>query len=335
MLKKLIGSFLKDKIIIISIYIINSVLIIFFNLLQDKSNEIIYPTIISLFLLVVLLGWEWDKYYNFNKYLYKYLEENNTELKIYYSEHKRIHNILENMKNKHMNEIYEMEISNNKHKKFISQWIHNLKSPLSVIKLVSEKSILEDFKNLKNILKFESKILENSIDGVLNILRLDNFDKDYEPKTFNLVSILKDIINNNKNSFIYNKVYPKLEYENDEINIITDIKWHNIIINQIISNGIKYSFTKENKKNIYFKIKKEGKNVRLFIIDEGMGIPEYDIQRVFEPFFTGENGRKIGSSTGIGLYICKEISEKIGLELSISSSIQSGTEVKIAYLTKV
>ena len=105
------------------------------------------------------------------------------------------------------------------------------------------------------------------------------------------------------------------------------------MLSQIISNAIKYSSDHDKSKNIYFSISKEEKYTVLEIRDEGIGIPEYDIDRVFEPFFTGENGRRIKKSSGIGLYICKLIAEKLGHKIHIKSKVGQGTIVKLRYLS--
>ena len=106
------------------------------------------------------------------------------------------------------------------------------------------------------------------------------------------------------------------------------------MISQIISNSIKYSAMKGKGLKIKFKIEESEENTNLHIIDEGIGIKDYDLRRVFSPFFTGENGRINGNSSGIGLYIAKEIADRLNHTITLTSIKNEGTKVTIKYLTK-
>ena len=113
--------------------------------------------------------------------------------------------------------------------------------------------------------------------------------------------------------------------------VLSDRKWNRHMLDQIISNAVKYSKEEGEAKNVTFRLTKEGKKTVLYVEDEGIGMEETDLPRVFEPFFTGENGRNGRNASGIGLYFCKEISEHIQCQLSIESKIEEGTKVKIIY----
>ena len=128
-------------------------------------------------------------------------------------------------------------------------------------------------------------------------------------------------------SFIYNDISLVLE-DLDEV-VYTDPKWVNFIINQIIINSLKYSKKEEARIKIY-SVRAE-KNVILTIEDNGVGIPTEDVRRVFDKGFTGENGRKYGKSTGMGLYICKNLADKLGFGLELSSELGVGTKVNIIF----
>ncbi|MDF2567362.1 MAG: sensory transduction histidine kinase, partial [Oscillospiraceae bacterium] len=149
-----------------------------------------------------------------------------------------------------------------------------------------------------------------------------------------LTESLKKVINTKKNQFIYQHVFPKFDI-NEPFLILTDSKWNELILDQVISNAIKYSMEEKTSHYVYFDIQKQKEMTILSIKDEGIGIPEYDISRVFEPFFTGENGRKYKNSTGIGLYVCAEIAQKLGHKIEIQSDLNQGTVVKISYLSKM
>src|SRR5690606_13448253 len=109
----------------------------------------------------------------------------------------------------------------------------------------------------------------------------------------------------------------------------TDRKWMKFILGQLITNAVKYTF-EENKK-VYLSASCHKSHIKLSIRDEGIGIPSTDLARVTKAFFTGENGRKTAESTGMGLYIAKEVCAKLGHELTLESAVGQGTTVSILF----
>ncbi|WP_249685312.1 ATP-binding protein, partial [Bacillus velezensis] len=128
----------------------------------------------------------------------------------------------------------------------------------------------------------------------------------------------------NKRLFITKRVFPEIHIEDDLI-VASDSKWLRFTLGQFITNAVKYTF-ESNKKIVISAIEKDD-YVQLAICDEGIGIPASDLSRVTKAFFTGENGRKTGESTGMGLCLAKEICEKLGHELVITSEVGKGTIV--------
>ena len=335
--KSVTKSFLKDKALYVITYLLNSfLLIIFFNLSSPKV-EVFYPLLIVLFLLSILIAFEWVKYYKFNCSLEQILKDDAASLRPSTCEHKKVVRVLNNLYERNMNDLNTIKSTYNGKAHFIFQWIHKLKTPISVIELIIQKYSSEESISQMALedIKVENNSLHSSIQQVLNIIRLEDFQKDYEVNAIDLLASLRKVINERKNTFIYNKVFPVVNIDYDKVLVLSDSKWNEVVLSQIISNAIKYSANKEFNKNIYFTITKDEKHTTLSIRDEGSGIPEYDIKRVFEPFFTGENGRKFRDSTGIGLYICKEVANKLGHEIKIKSVPQKGTEVIIKYLSKL
>ena len=166
------------------------------------------------------------------------------------------------------------------------------------------------------------------------MIRFENIAMDFEPRAVALAASVKTVINEKKSQFIYNHVYPVVNADL-EYSVITDKKWNQFLLDQLMSNAIKYSDTSASNKKLVITIFQENEYICLSIKDEGVGIPVYDLPRVFEPFFTGENGRKFRNSTGIGLYICKKIADRLGHRLEMSSEVGKGTEVTIKYLAKL
>ena len=153
--------------------------------------------------------------------------------------------------------------------------------------------------------------------------------KDYIIKKVELEPLVKKVIKRNQRDFISKRI--SLELKDLEQVVYSDSKWIEFILNQIIVNAIKYS--KGNNDKIEIESQKQNNSVILSIKDYGVGINEKDIGRVFEKGFTGENGRKFGKSTGIGLYLCKKLCEKLGLGLYIDSKENYGTKVTIIFPT--
>ena len=251
----------------------------------------------------------------------------------YSNEHKRVVEVINKINQKYINEINDLNVHRENKQRFISQWIHSMKTPISVIDLIIQESKNKDRENSSSLeeIEKENKRLLNQLEQTLNLFRLEEFSKDYIPKTLDLLSTIKDIVNEKKREFIYNEIFPKIHCSYDNVMIISDEKWNKFMLGQVISNAIKYS---DRGKNVFFKIEKEDDIITLIIEDEGVGIPSHDIGRIFQPFFTGENGRYHKNSSGIGLYIVGEIARKLGHDLSLESKVGIGTKFKIKYLSK-
>ena len=207
------------------------------------------------------------------------------------------------------------------YKEYIELWIHEIKIPISASKMIIENNKTSVTKSIDE----ELDKVENYTEQALYYARSNTAEKDYLIKKYNLKEIINQAILKNTNSFVNSKI--SLEMNDLDIEVYTDSKWSVFIVNQIIQNSIKYS---SRKITIFKKELKE--NVVLYIKDDGLGISKGDLDRVFEKGFTGENGRIIGKkSTGIGLYLCKKLCDKLRIGLQISSKKGEGTEVRIIF----
>ena len=210
------------------------------------------------------------------------------------------------------------------YKEYIELWIHEVKIPIAASKMIIENNKNSVTKSIDE----ELDKVENYIEQALFYARSNAVEKDYIINKTNLKEIVSGSILKNKTTLLNEKV--ALELKDIEQEVYTDSKWATFIINQIIQNAIKYS-KKENKKiEIYSKTKND--KVLLYIKDNGIGIKKGEITRVFERGFTGENGRIVGQkSTGIGLYLCKKLCDKLGLGIELNSEKNIGTEVRIIF----
>ena len=209
-------------------------------------------------------------------------------------------------------------------KEYVEMWIHEVKIPISSLVLLNHnhKNSL-DSKYVKQIRK-----LDDYIDQILYYVRSENAEKDYIIKETSLNDIIKNVALKNKDDLLENNV--DLIVDVSEEKVLTDSKWLEFILNQIINNSIKY---KRDNINSYIKIKtyENTNSVKLFIEDNGIGIPKNDLGQVFDKCFTGENGREKSKSTGMGLYIAKKLCTKLGHRIEIESEAGNFTRVVIAF----
>ena len=209
-------------------------------------------------------------------------------------------------------------------KVMIYRFVHQMKTPLSVLKLICENhSEEEDYKKIgRNV-----NTIEYNLNQILNIYRLDEFKNDFVSEKVLLKNICKECINGLKDYFISSKIYPKLDI-NEDIYVYSDSKWLKLIIHQILTNAIKYS---NSTQTVSVTAKKEDDKVYLSIIDTGVGIEKADLRSIFELFYIGKNGRNNADSSGIGLYIVKRVSEYLGHKVEVESEIGKGTKMTIIF----
>jgi len=224
----------------------------------------------------------------------------------------------------YQHELHSLYASQKRHDQFMNQWVHQMKTPISVIELLLQDDRPLDKKNVQE----EIDRLRRGLDMVLVNARLENFEDDMQVEQVALKAIVTATVNENKRLFITKRVFPEIHIEDDLI-VASDSKWLRFILGQFVTNAVKYTF-EANKKIVISAIEKDD-YVQLAICDEGIGIPASDLSRVTKAFFTGENGRKTGESTGMGLYLAKEICEKLGHELVITSEVGKGTIVTVTF----
>ena len=219
--------------------------------------------------------------------------------------------------------VNEYKFANEEYKEYIELWIHEIKTPIAVSKMIVENNPSEVTKNINE----EIEKVEYFVEQALFYARSNNVEKDYIIKPMNLKKIINSVILKNKRSFISKKI--KLNIHDVDRKVYSDSKWMVFILNQIIINSIKYS--KKDKAEIEIFSKEYKDNTVLYIKDNGIGIESDNLPRVFEKGFTGENGRKINKSTGIGLYLCKKLCDKLGQNIEINSVLNMETVVKIYF----
>jgi signal transduction histidine kinase len=213
---------------------------------------------------------------------------------------------------------------------YIELWVHEVKTPLTGLKLGGRK--------LPRAAKIQLDEIENYINQALFYAKLGAAEKDYVVKPVNLHDIANSVVRQNKDALIEHKIKVELDFgegagkNNANTNIKSDPKWLEFIVNQIILNAIKYrKTTGKNTPAISFSTQKIGGNTAFVIRDNGIGIDKTDLPRVLEKGFTGSNGRERKASTGMGLYIASRLAADLGHQIEVASAAGKWTEARIVF----
>ncbi|MEZ7616821.1 MULTISPECIES: sensor histidine kinase [Streptococcus] len=204
---------------------------------------------------------------------------------------------------------------------YYTLWAHQIKTPIAASSLLVGE--IED-KKVKNQLEQELFKIESYVNIVLQYLRLESFHEDLVLKKENLEDLVKEIVKKYAIFFIQKGL--SLNLHDLGRSIITDRKWFVVILEQVLSNSLKY--TSQGGIEIYFQ------EDALYIKDSGLGIQDADLLRVFERGFSGYNGRLTQQSSGLGLYLSKKIADELGHQISIASQVGHGTTVMISFSEK-
>lgn len=213
---------------------------------------------------------------------------------------------------------------------YYSLWAHQIKTPIAAMHLLlqsyEEGGMEEGQGEFVYPMKMELFKTEQYVEMVLSYLRLSEMSSDLSLKWYETDQIVRQAVRKYAQLFILKKI--RLNYRKCEGKILTDEKWLLLVLEQLLSNALKY--TLEGCISIYME---PGEEDVLVIEDTGIGIQAEDLPRIFEKGFTGYNGRKDKKSTGIGLYLCKTICTKLNHGLEIESEVGKGTKVKL-YLSR-
>ncbi|PKM59461.1 MAG: hypothetical protein CVU99_13265 [Firmicutes bacterium HGW-Firmicutes-4] len=208
---------------------------------------------------------------------------------------------------------------------YYTLWAHQIKTPISAIGLLLQTE--EGDRERTRAYEQELFKIEQYVEMVLQYLRLESMSSDLILVEYDLAEIVRQAVKKYGIIFINKKI--SLELEELNCRVLTDEKWLGFVLEQIISNALKY--TNQGKISIYLDEQSE-KN--LIIEDTGVGIRAEDIARIFDRGFTGYNGRMDKKSTGIGLYLCQQVLDKLSHTITVTSQVGQGTRVSIDLATR-
>ena len=326
-------SFLKEKIIQLLLLLFALATIEIFLMIYSFDNfiKIYIPLIILIFYFLGLF----PEYFAKKKY-YKNIQNTLDQLDEKYLiteiirtpnfiEGKILNDTIEQIDKAMHENVNKYKYVQEDYKEYIELWIHEIKLPLATSKMIIENNKSPVTKSIEA----ELDSIENYIEQALYYARSNTVEKDYYIKKCTLKEIVNESIKKNKKSLIEEKVEINIHDLDNIVN--TDSKWLIFILNQLIQNSVKYRNKKITSKIEIYSIQKKD-NTILYIKDNGIGIKESELSRVFEKGFTGTNGRLSNKkSTGIGLYLCKKLCQKLGISIEITSLQGKETELRLIF----
>lgn len=321
-MKKIVCEYVRQNIKGINLFI--AFIFIFagiFYLYNINVEAVAYAALLCIALSVVFFAYDFNKFYN----KHKLLEELKTKITLGLYELPEGENLIEKDYQYLMKVLYEDRInliSNKDREKsemidYYTLWVHQVKTPIAAMTLLLQ---IEDTDTNKTLSSELFKI-EQYVNMVLSYLRIESSSTDFVFKKYKIDTIVKQAVRKYAPLFIRKKI--AIELENLDYEIITDEKWLTFVVEQLVSNALKY--TQSGKIMIYIK------DNSLILKDTGIGIEKEDIPRLGEKGFTGYNGRLDKKATGLGLYLCKEVLKKLSYSILIESKIGTYTKVTIDF----
>lgn len=303
-------DYLKSRInVIILMIVVEGVFASSYFLFDMPAVTVLYPLILSTSALIV--AGVIDFVFKFNKH--RKLTQNEISASSDPIE-KDYQEIIRKLKEEEAYSRQKTTSDYNNMVEYYTVWAHQIKTPIASMRLQIQS---EDTESARKLMGDLNRI-EAYVEMVLTFLRLDSDSTDYLIKEYDLDEIIRPAIRKFSREFILKKL--KLEYEPVSFKTITDSKWLTFIIEQVISNAVKY--TSEGSVRIYMS-----EPGILCIEDTGVGISEEDLPRIFENGYTGFNGREDKRASGIGLYLCKRISDNLGHKIYAESKVGEGTKI--------
>ena len=229
--------------------------------------------------------------------------------------------------------IRRIEDEQREYREYIESWVHEIKAPITSISLMCENQRNERMRLPENDdrirrIALENQKVENYVDMALYYARSDDVYKDYVIQDTDLQAAAEETVMKNKYYLIQNGIQAEVDCVPEKV--CTDRKWILFILDQLVLNSTKYR-TQENP-HIWITAEKYEHGVRLAVKDNGTGIQKEELPRIFEKGFTGTNGRfKNEKATGMGLYLCRKLCEKLGIGIRAESEYGCGTEVVLEF----
>lgn len=212
---------------------------------------------------------------------------------------------------------------NEDYSRYIETWVHEVKTPIASCKLIIENHSDPVTRSLEE----EVDRIDQYVEQALYYTRSTVVEKDYVIRRCSLDQIVSQVIKNHAKTLISRQF--SIERENLDQTVYTDVKWIDFILSQIVTNTVKYRAAE--KPVLRFTAKADENQVTLRIEDNGCGISAHDLPRIFDKGFTGDNGRQVAKSTGMGLYLVKQLCDKMNIGIQAESLPGRGTTLLLTF----
>ena len=299
---KLFLDYIKSQSIILFGYLLVCIVFITISVLATIEMEYVFLGIEILgFILLIYLIVHWFQY---------------QKLSDVKDDNERLLNENKNLKSEMLNQKDDLNA-------YFLMWLHQIKTPMTVSKLLLEKP--DDTTNTK--LKMQLMYIEQYINMAMNYLKMIDHSTDMDITEVNLDDIIKNLLKKYSLLFIHNHI--SLEYQSNLTYVISDSQWLTILIEQILSNALKY--TENGKIAIQYLEEKHALEIR----DTGIGIRSEDIPKIFDRGYSGFNGRMNEKSSGLGLYLARKISERLNIQIEVESKLSKGSIFRLVFPTNL
>lgn len=323
-------DFLKDKLLLFLLHLTCMLLLFLFLYTTDYSMDCVL--IILTFWLLILFIWTLTEYFRRKQYFHQIefvMEQIDQRFLLgelmpdSYRLEDRLYRKLIRRSNKSVIErIHQIEDQQKDYREYIESWVHEIKAPITAISLTCENH--KD--GITRRISLENQKIENYVDMALYYARSDEVYKDYVIHDTDLQTTAEEIVVKNKYYLIQNGIQLEIHCPH---RVYTDKKWIAFILNQLILNSTKYRREADAWIRIFTRESAHG--IILTVQDNGIGIRENELSRIFEKGFTGTNGRICSRSTGMGLYLCQKLCLKLGIRIDARSREQEGTEIFLEF----
>lgn len=360
-------DYLRDKILLLVLH--TGCMLLMAGFLYATGYDPEYCMLILVFWVLILAGWLGYGYYNRKRYfekLWVMLEKMDQRyllgelMPVSHRLEDRLYREMIRISNKSVIErIRQIEDEQKEYREYIESWVHEIKAPITSIDLICENSrdailVHDSRQSVVRRIRLENQKIENYVDMALYYARSDEVYKDYVIRKTDLQEVSVVVLKRNKCYLIQNQIQAEVDCKDS---VYTDQKWIAFILNQLVLNSTKYQRESGAWIRIYTKVyggggiltdgtlldvEKEDVHpaggreervygVRLIVEDNGVGIKEEELGRIFEKGFTGSNGRKTERSTGMGLYLCRKLCQKLGIAVYAESKEQEGTKIVLEF----
>ena len=299
---KLFLDYLKSQSVILFGYLLVCIVFITISVLAPIEIAYVFLGIEILgFILFIYLIVHWFQYQKLSN-----VKDDN----------ERLFNENKNLKSEMLNQKDDLNA-------YFLMWLHQIKTPMTVSKLLLEKP--DETTNTK--LKMQLMYIEQYINMAMNYLKMIDYSTDMDITQVNLDDIIKNLLKKYSLLFIHNHI--SLEYQSNLTYVVSDSQWLTILIEQILSNALKY--TENGKITIQYLEDKHALEIR----DTGIGIRSEDIPKIFDRGYSGFNGRMNEKSSGLGLYLARKISERLNIQIEVESKLSQGSIFRLVFPTNL